>query len=485
MTAHRRIPLALAAALATTLAGEAPAAGSRSIHDPTTWPIVWAEPGAEQTVSREGIRYATLAGRALHLDMVTPPDPAPPAGRPAVVFLSGFGDDPARPLKSWEIYRTWMRTVAARGVVGVMGETDARDVPGSFAALFAYLADHGGELGIDPARLAVWVCSGNVSGALPFLQSKQAPAGIRAAAILYGAAKVETLRTDLPVLLVVAGRDGPELLEQERALAAQALAARAPWTVLDAPALPHAFDAFDTSEASRAAIAQVLAFLEAHLGKIPAPRAETAATRAAREAFAKLYGRDYEGAHDYFNEVTAEEGPAHRDLDAWLDVAWARRGMGSRIGEVLALEQASKLAPDDLGLRRRFTRAAAQANAWESVEEGLAPLADSPDADAVDLGLLGLARLRLDRPAEAVAPLERAVSLSAPVGTRYNLACAYALAGRSSEALRALENAVDAGFADADLLANDPDLAALRAEPRFEELQRRVAARGDAPANGP
>jgi tetratricopeptide (TPR) repeat protein len=52
----------------------------------------------------------------------------------------------------------------------------------------------------------------------------------------------------------------------------------------------------------------------------------------------------------------------------------------------------------------------------------------------------------------------------------YNLACADSLAGAKGPALDHLERAVRAGFRDADHIRTDPDLAAIRAEPRFAAL---------------
>jgi len=49
----------------------------------------------------------------------------------------------------------------------------------------------------------------------------------------------------------------------------------------------------------------------------------------------------------------------------------------------------------------------------------------------------------------------------------YNLACAYAAAGKKDDAFMALTGAKRAGFADRDLMAKDKDLASLRGDPRF------------------
>lgn len=451
-----------------------------SDHDPTGYPLVWNQPGADRAQPRAPIVFARLAGRDLALDLYPPPGARPGERRPAVVFLSGTGDDPAAPQRSWEIYRSWMRTVAARGCVGLMGESDPRDVAGSLAALFRFLEERGGELGVDAGRLAVVASSANVRGALPFLMGAAAPRGVQAAVLLYGAGAPEPVRADLPVLLVIPGADAPERIEAERALAGRARAAGAPWTLVEAPGLPHAFDALDRSERSLAVVAEVLGFLEAHLAPPPALAPESEERQAAREALRQLFGREFERAHEYYNRIV--DGPAREDPRAWENLALARQGLGSTVGEMAALEQAVRVAPGDLELRRRFTRLAARLGGWSEVAEGLAPLEQDPAADAIDLGLLGLARLQLDRAAEAVAPLERAVALGGEPGTRYNLACAYARSGRLEPALAALGGALDAGFADPKALAEDPDLAPLRADPRFAALARRAAA---APAGAP
>jgi hypothetical protein len=61
---------------------------------------------------------------------------------------------------------------------------------------------------------------------------------------------------------------------------------------------------------------------------------------------------------------------------------------------------------------------------------------------------------------------------------RYNLACSLALSGLADEALAALERACELGYADADQLRADADLASLRDLPRFRDLVARLESAG-------
>ncbi len=56
----------------------------------------------------------------------------------------------------------------------------------------------------------------------------------------------------------------------------------------------------------------------------------------------------------------------------------------------------------------------------------------------------------------------------------YDLACCHALLGKSTDALDALERAVETGFVRADHAEQDPDLTSLRGEARFQELVARM-----------
>jgi len=57
---------------------------------------------------------------------------------------------------------------------------------------------------------------------------------------------------------------------------------------------------------------------------------------------------------------------------------------------------------------------------------------------------------------------------------QYNLCCSLALTQRTLESLEVLEHAIGLGYDDVDYLLEDPDLTALRDQPRFQELVRRL-----------
>lgn len=99
-------------------------------------------------------------------------------------------------------------------------------------------------------------------------------------------------------------------------------------------------------------------------------------------------------------------------------------------------------------------------------------------------------RLKEGRFEEARQICQKAIAWEpAEPAHRYNLACVEAVAGQRDAAFAALDEAVARGFKDTEVLGTDPDLASLRADPRFADVVRRVAqnaiARVDPAAGAP
>jgi TolB-like protein/Flp pilus assembly protein TadD len=82
---------------------------------------------------------------------------------------------------------------------------------------------------------------------------------------------------------------------------------------------------------------------------------------------------------------------------------------------------------------------------------------------------------RLDRPEEGLAWAKRALEIDPDdAGVRYNVACLFSLEGKTEEAMRCLEEAVEKGFGNKDWFQKDPDLEPLREHPRFRALMERI-----------
>ncbi|MCL7969134.1 MAG: tetratricopeptide repeat protein [marine benthic group bacterium] len=78
---------------------------------------------------------------------------------------------------------------------------------------------------------------------------------------------------------------------------------------------------------------------------------------------------------------------------------------------------------------------------------------------------------RLGRLQEGKEWAERALMIDpADAGVRYNVACLFALQEEPERAIECLEEAIAAGFGNREWISQDPDLEALRDQPRFQAL---------------
>ena len=129
-------------------------------------------------------------------------------------------------------------------MAGVSMEADGERIQECLRALFAFLAEHGGDHGIDGSRVGTYAASANVSGATEYLLGEGAAPGVRAAVLYYGQPPQRALRRDLPVLFVLPQSDAQGLGPAAAGLWQTVLESAAPWTLAFGPDLPHAFDAF-------------------------------------------------------------------------------------------------------------------------------------------------------------------------------------------------------------------------------------------------
>src|SRR5207245_10550478 len=116
----------------------------------------------------------------------------------------------------------------------------------------------------------------------------------------------------------------------------------------------------------------------------------------------------------------------------------------------------------------------AMKGARQGIQVADAHLELNPD-DARAWLLSGAALMRLGEREQALERARRAFAIDPEDSSvLYNLACIYALAGSSDEALDHLNRAIKNGFGQREWLENDSALDPIRSDPRFEALMRKL-----------
>ena len=476
----------------------------RPEHDPLTFGIVEHAPGMDGVRIARDVTFKTVEGRSLGMDVYSPSDASKAKLLPVVIFVNGVGDAPGRPkLRTWGQYTSWPRLIAASGMIAVTFDTRAGDANAEdIRDAFAYVREKGRSMGIDPSRIGAWSCSANVRTALPLLMQPGAPFAV-AAVVYYGSADVEQMRADLPVLLVRAGRDRPQQNEQIDRLTAQALAANAPWTVVNLPSSRHAFDVFDDTDESRAAIRKTVEFLGGRLEARPATTREPDEARQA--AVHLMMGEWAEAAAAYasyvrrhpddadalvflgnaqvelkqFDEVAVNFKKAIA-MDPTIGEAWALLGRieADKKNYAAAIEDLSKaiaLMPDDAEAHFQLGKVRLAQDDAPAAVVLLEKAVELAPGNGWAWNSLAFAYLAAKQPAKAASSFERVLPFAPKnPGLLYNAACAYALAGDAGKAIELLDRAVTEGFKDKAGLMSDPDLAGIRGDPRFTELVKKL-----------
>jgi len=137
--------------------------------------------------------------------------------------------------------------------------------------------------------------------------------------------------------------------------------------------------------------------------------------------------------------------------------------------------------PADWKQVRQEADAALQAGDFATAAAGFRRLTEANPKDARAWHMLGYSLHAGGKLDEALPVHRKAAEFQATaVPATYNIACVHALQGRTDEAFAWLDKAIAIGFADAELLAQDADLASLRADPRFAKLAQTLQAKAAA-----
>ncbi len=442
----------------------------RSPLDAANWGVVYDVPATKQVKPRRSVPYLD----ALTLDIYTPPDLKAGETRPTVVFLNAIGDNGDNKVKNWAIYQSWPRLVAAQGMVGISMDADGARSQESLRGVFDFLSKQGAQYGVDAARLGVYAASANVRGAYEYLSSAQVSKGIRAAALYYGGVPEGSLRADLPVLFIVAQSDAPGLGVPLGALWQRVIAARAPWSLLFASNLPHAFDAFSDNDEARRIIQQSLAFWKSHLEPVPQPSWQPSAARA---VVAATYDNNPQRAAELLS-AWSKDNPS--DVTAQMQLGRTLAQLRRFDEAAAAYEKAQSLGSNDPGVFAGLGQIKFGQRQFEQAIPLLSRAIEAGARNSLLYGQLASSQLHIGRNEEAVRNYLKAFETGIPPGANtrgvayYNLGCGYVKLGQKDKALDALTNAVAEGFTQRQTYETDEDLTPLRSDVRFQELLGRL-----------
>jgi tetratricopeptide (TPR) repeat protein len=127
-------------------------------------------------------------------------------------------------------------------------------------------------------------------------------------------------------------------------------------------------------------------------------------------------------------------------------------------------------AASDSEARAAAAAVAYDAKDWAKAAKLYGELSQAPDAPPRVWLRLGAARRELGKYPEALAAFEKANAAGAALFGEYGEAAVYTAMKQPEKAFEHLEKAVQQGYAQPEVLSSDPNLAALRADPRFPKV---------------
>lgn len=431
--------------------------------DAQQYGVVLEHPGMQHVVVKPDVRFLDDAKGKLHMDVYLPPGLKKQEKRPAIVFLNAIGDQAGeRKVKSWGIYSSWPRLMAANGYIGISMEADGNRIQESLQGIFDFIAKNGGTYNIDTEKLGVYAASANVRESMSYLMGEHASKGIRAAVLYYGQPPAGPYRKDLPVLNVVAESDaGPGTYDH---LWKEVLANHAPWTIKMASNLPHAFDAFADNDESRRVILETISFWKNHLAPVPAPSWKPSK---GREIIALFYANNHEKALPMLKSM-AEEYPTDVSTLASYANQLARANKSAEAEQVN--KKVLSLDPHNIRARMSLIAVLYRQNKVAEAEQHLSQAVQSGKMDANAYSNLGYTCLVVGKDIEAAKYYEIAVSMRPGGLDYYNLGCAYSKSNNPDKAFVALEKSIEYGYHSRSQFENDPDLFPLKSDARFKAL---------------
>ncbi|MBX7173345.1 MAG: tetratricopeptide repeat protein [Pyrinomonadaceae bacterium] len=443
----------------------------KSPLDGRNYGVVYDIPATKNVTVKTDVPYAGN----LTIDVYSPPNAKPNDRFPAVIFLNAIGDAPNQmKVKKWGIYSSFPRLVAAHGMIGISMDMDGGRIQENLKGLFDFLEKDGVKYGIDSTRLGVYAASANVTQGSIYLLGENVSKNIKAAVLYYGGVPNSAFRRDLPVLFVIAEGDMVRNGQQYATLWQKVSESRAPWTVMFASRMPHAFDAFADNDESRRIIQQTIAFWKSNLEPVPQPSWKPSF---AREIVASSYDADSQKTADLLSKWIAQNP---KDVVAYQQYGRVLSQLRRFDEANTAYEKALEYGGTDAGIYLGLAQMRFGQKRYEEAAANFAKAIEGGARNSQVYGQLAFTQMFLNRNEEAIKSYEKAFEAGIPPGANtrgiayYNMACAYVRLKQTDKAFEMLNKAVDEGFANRNTLETDEDMKPIREDSRFQQLLTRL-----------
>ena len=436
------------------------------VIDPLSFGVVLDDPATKNVIVKPDITFLEDAKGTLKLDIYQPPHLGANEKRPAIIFLNAIGENAGqRKVKSWGIYTSWPKLMAAQGYIGISMEADAGRIRESIQAVFDFINNNGIEYNIDKDKLGVYAASANVNQSAAYVLSQQAYPGIKAAVLYYGGVPEGPYRKDLPVFFVVS--EGDVQRNGYTSLWNEVLKNNAPWTIKMGTGMPHAFDAYADNDDARRIVKETISFWKNYLDPVPAPSWKPSK---ARDALG-LLRMDNEKAL-VISKSLAEENP--KDAVTLSFYAATLAEAKHAIEAKAVYEKLLALEPNNLVALLSLANIAYGENKDEEGKAYIMAAEKTGLMKAGNYGGIGYNFLVQNRNELAAKYYEKAIALQPNGHDYYNLACAYAKSNEREKALNALAKSIAMGNTSKSQIDNDTDFDSIRSDERFKKLLEKL-----------
>jgi len=433
-----------------------------SVLDPLSFGVVLDDPAMKNIVIKKDITYLKDDKGSLSFDIYLPPQLRNNDKKPAIIFLNAIGERQGQPkVKTWGIYSSWPKLIAAKGYIGISMETDGSRIQESIQGLFNFLDKNAGAYYIDKDKLGVYAASANVTQSVNYLMSEKVYRGIKAAVLYYGDASGGPFRKDLPVLFVIS--EGDVARNGYNGLWNEVLKNNAPWTIKMGTGMPHAFDAYSDNDDARKIIRETIAFWKDQLDPVPAP---SFAHSTIRDVFG-LLRINTPKALELLKSITEEHPNDVRVLTFYADVLRESRKTdeAETVYKKILIKQPANTQVLVAMAGLLYTK-----DKTVEAEKYVSDAVNTGRMTADSYGNLGFMLLVAGKDKDAAKYYEKAVNLQPNGHDFYNLACAYAKYGEKDRAFAALNKSLEYGYTSKHQIENDADFTLIKSDERFKQL---------------